>query len=150
MTPIKGPDGFHFSRRPSRESSDSIRLEMGRSSASIQGSVSSSTNSAAFPLLDQDDDSGLFYGDKDKTFSQKIHLASENLSIVASGFTTSKVGSIVYYTACFLSFGFCYLLFRYLPRWRTYMTQTASPLGRCEWVLIEVGLRDRSEFTSTN
>ena len=102
-------------------------------------SVSYSSNSAVLPLLDGDDEeSRLGYNDEEKRYSQKLHIASENMSIVVSGMTTSTSGSILYILICTLTFGLGYLALRYLPRWRSYLTLIPSPLKRCESILIEV------------
>ena len=128
--------------RSSRGSVDSIALEMGRGSLSTHRSVSYSSNSAILPLLDGDDEeSRLGCNDEEKHYSQKLHIASENMSIVVSGRTTSTSGSLLYILICIMTFGLGYLALRYLPRWRSYLTQLPSPLKRCESIFIEVRLK---------
>jgi cation-transporting ATPase 13A3/4/5 len=52
---------------------------------------------------------------------------------------------------CFLTLGFGYLLFRWLPRWRIRLVGSPSPLRDCTWVAIEVSLlfgRNRSKTSA--
>ena len=70
--------------------------------------------------------------------NQKIYILTEDLTIVVSGFRTTRLGLALYIALCFLSIGFAYLLLRWLPRWRVLLTGTACPLRECTWVVIEV------------
>lgn len=74
----------------------------------------------------------------DSRLNQKIYIASEDLTIVFAGFSTRFGGFLLYTTLCVLTFGFAYLLFRWLPRWRVELIGRPTPLGKCEWVAIEV------------
>ncbi|KAF4959932.1 hypothetical protein FGADI_1435 [Fusarium gaditjirri] len=69
--------------------------------------------------------------------SQKVYLENEDLTIVIAGFKTSKIGSAIYISMCILTCGLAYLLFRWLPRWYVGLLGQATPLGECEWVVIE-------------
>lgn len=71
--------------------------------------------------------------------SQKVHIISEDLTIVIAGFSTSITGLVLYYILCALSFGFAYLLFRWFPKWRVRLLGKPAPLCACKWVVIEVG-----------
>lgn len=74
----------------------------------------------------------------DEVTSQKIYVATEDLTVVIAGFNTSISGYLLYLTVCFLSCGLGYLLFRWLPRWRTRLIGTPTPLCRCQWAVVEV------------
>ena len=112
---------------------------MGRRSLSTYPSVSSSTNSAILPLLDGDDEeSRPGFNDGEKKYTQELHIVSENMFIVVSGRKTSKSGLALYALFCTFTLGLGYLALRYLPQWRSYLTQSASPLHQCDSVLIEV------------
>ncbi|KAF5026028.1 hypothetical protein F66182_1883 [Fusarium sp. NRRL 66182] len=69
--------------------------------------------------------------------SQKVYLVNEDLTIVIAGFKTSKIGFTIYISLCILTCGLSYLLFRWMPRWYVGLVGQASPLGNCEWVVIE-------------
>ncbi|KAG5287083.1 cation-transporting ATPase [Histoplasma ohiense] len=73
----------------------------------------------------------------DEVTSQKIYVATEDLTVVIAGFNTSISGYLLYLTVCFLSCGLGYLLFRWLPRWRTRLIGTPTPLCRCQWAVVE-------------
>ncbi|MCJ1310192.1 hypothetical protein MMC25_003853 [Agyrium rufum] len=68
---------------------------------------------------------------------QKIYIVTEDLTIVVAGFSTSYVGQSIYLLLCFLSCGLLYLVFRWLPHWKTSLTGRATPLKECSWVVIE-------------
>ncbi|KAI9786820.1 MAG: hypothetical protein M1839_005051 [Geoglossum umbratile] len=83
--------------------------------------------------------------------SQKIYIVTEDLTIVATGFTTSAIGFAIYMLICVFTLGFGYLLFRWLPRWRIRLVGSPSPLRDCTWVAIEVSLlfgRNRSKTSA--
>ncbi|KAJ6096783.1 cation-transporting ATPase [Penicillium sp. IBT 16267x] len=69
--------------------------------------------------------------------NQKVYIASEDLTAVFAGFTTSAGGFAIYIAVCILTGGFAYLLLRWLPRWRVRLTGKAAPLGKCQWIAIE-------------
>lgn len=72
------------------------------------------------------------------TVSQKIYIATEDLTAVIAGFSTSVAGFAAYIIICILSCGTGYLLFRWVPRWKTRLIGKPEPLYKCQWVAIEV------------
>ena len=70
--------------------------------------------------------------------NQKVYIASEDLTAVFAGFSTSPGGYAIYLTLCLLTGGLAYLLFRWLPRWRVRLIGKATQLGKCQWIAIEV------------
>lgn len=79
--------------------------------------------------------------------SQKIHLVSEDLTIVIAGFETRRLGLVIYGLLCIVTGGLAYLVFRWLPRWRVALVGTPKPLCDCSWVVIE---NQWGEFTVQN
>ncbi|KAF3479587.1 P-type ATPase [Arthroderma uncinatum] len=73
----------------------------------------------------------------DGIVSQKIYIASEDLTAAIAGFSTSVTGLAAYLAICILSCGLGYLLFRWVPRWRVSLIGTPTPLYKCQWVAIE-------------
>ncbi|KAF9882968.1 hypothetical protein FE257_004372 [Aspergillus nanangensis] len=73
----------------------------------------------------------------DSRLNQKVHIESEDLTIVIAGFSTTVTGLIIYFSTCILTFGFAYLIFRWFPRWRVRLVGKPTPLRRCQWVAIE-------------
>ncbi|OOF92274.1 hypothetical protein ASPCADRAFT_210710 [Aspergillus carbonarius ITEM 5010] len=73
----------------------------------------------------------------DRRVSQKLHIVSEDLTIVIAGFSTSLAGMLLYYSLCVLSFGLFYLLFRWFPRYRVRLLGKPAPLQVCQWVAVE-------------
>lgn len=70
--------------------------------------------------------------------NQKVYIASEDLTAVFAGFSTSTGGYALYLTLCLLTGGLAYLLFRWLPRWRVRLVGKVTPLAKCQWIAIEV------------
>lgn len=110
--------GYSRSSRASRESARDPLLKRSNS----QGSNASNTSGR---------------GTRDRV-SQKIHIQSEDLTIVIAGFRTSLLGLAIYITICILTAGLGYLVFRWLPRWRVKVIGSPSPLSQCTWVVVEV------------
>lgn len=112
---------------------------------SVRGSfaskrLSTSRDSVERPLLSRYM-SASSYGRDRRTGSrlnQKVYIVSEDLTAVFAGFSTSTGGFALYIALCILSGGFAYLLFRWLPRWRVKLIGKATPIGKCQWVAIEV------------
>lgn len=126
-------------------------LESSRGSF-ISKRMSTSRDSVEHPLLSRYM-SASSYGRDRRTGSrlnQKIYIASEDLTAVFAGFSTSTGGMAIYIALCILSGGLAYLLFRWMPRWRVKLIGKATPIGRCQWVAIEVGIPFvyRNECTS--
>ncbi|KAL4902464.1 hypothetical protein BDW74DRAFT_158641 [Aspergillus multicolor] len=69
--------------------------------------------------------------------SQEIHIASEDSIIVITGFKTALTGAVLYYFLCTVTFGFAFLLFRWLPEWKIRLLGSPSPLGVCQWAVVE-------------
>lgn len=69
--------------------------------------------------------------------NQKISIETEGLLIVIAGFKTRISGYTAYITLCTLTLGLCYLLLRWLPRWRVWMIGCPKPLQECAWVVVE-------------
>lgn len=70
--------------------------------------------------------------------NQMIHIVNEDLTIVVAGFRTRRLGFAAYVVFCTVTFGLGYLLLRWLPRWRVWLTGSSKPLRTCEWVVVEV------------
>lgn len=70
--------------------------------------------------------------------SQKLHMVSEDLTIVIAGFRTSKPGYAAYLFICIATLGLAYLLLRWLPRWQVKLIGEPCPLHDCQWVVLEV------------
>ncbi|KAL3458039.1 hypothetical protein BJX64DRAFT_267592 [Aspergillus heterothallicus] len=68
---------------------------------------------------------------------QDINIASEDVTIAITGFTTTTLGAVLYYLFCALTLGFAFLLFRWFPRWRIRLLGRISPLYACDWVVVE-------------
>lgn len=114
-------------------------LESARSSF-VSKRLSQSRDSIHDPLLTRHL-SASSYGRDRRTGSrlnQKIYIVSEDLTAVFAGFSTSPSGFALYIALCIVTGGFAYLLFRWLPRWRVRLIGKATPLGKCQWVAIEV------------
>lgn len=74
---------------------------------------------------------------KGRRSNQKIYILTEDLTIVVAGFKTSSVGFVVYALLCLGTLGLAWLLLRWLPRWRVWLTGKTTPLKECDWVVIE-------------
>ncbi|KAF2158106.1 hypothetical protein K461DRAFT_251384 [Myriangium duriaei CBS 260.36] len=140
----------HFGDSNGYAPHDSDDLESGRR-ASIRPSLrsrkssggsrktTSSRGSVNAPLLRRktSSDSQRSGLDEGSRVSQKVYLATEDMTIVIAGFKTSLVGYAIYLSLCFCTAGLGFLLFRWLPRWRVRLTGAATPLSRADWVVVE-------------
>lgn len=106
----------------------------------ISKRLSQSRDSAEQPLLSRYISAGSFGRDRrpGTRLNQKVYIASEDLTAVFAGFSTSMGGLALYITLCILTGGFAYLLLRWLPRWRVRLIGKPTPLGKCQWIAIEV------------
>lgn len=52
------------------------------------------------------------------SFSQKLYIENEDLTMVIAGFNRSTLGYAIYIAICILTVGIGYLVFRWLPKWR--------------------------------
>ena len=92
------------------------------------------------PLLQRYDStktSSSAYGRGGRT-NQKIYIKTEDLTIVVAGFSTSAIGFAAYLFLCTFSIGLCFLLFRWLPRWKVRLLGSPKPLRECTWAVVEV------------
>lgn len=110
----------------------------------VQDSVSLRRNSlSAHGILEQDPllvrrTSSCPEHHKSSRISQMVHVDSEDLTIVITGFETSRIGLFLYLSICVFSFGLGWLFFRWFPRQRVRLIGRQSGLGNCNWVIIEV------------
>lgn len=106
----------------------------------ISKRLSQSRDSAEYPLLSRILSASSYGRDRrpGNRLNQKVYIASEDLTAVFAGFSTSMGGFAIYVTLCVLTGGVAYLLFRWLPRWRVRLIGKATPLGKCQWIAIEV------------
>lgn len=112
-------------------------MEMGRRYL-ISPSRRSSRRSTDVPLLRRhsstSSDAGYGRGIRQ---SQKVYIASEDLTIAISGFNTSKRGFALYTFVCVATLGIGWLFMRWIPSWRVRLTGKPKPLFECDWVVIE-------------
>lgn len=98
--------------------------------------------SVEHPLLDRRE-STQSYPDRKHAgirISQKIYIATEDLTAVITGFCTNTYGYALYIFLCVISLGVGYLILRWMPRWRLRFIGTPAPLRTCRWVATEVRL----------
>ena len=69
--------------------------------------------------------------------SQKIYILTEDMTIVVAGFKTSLFGFALYICLSVLTAGAGYLILRWLPKWYVKLVGRSTPLGKCDWVVIE-------------
>ncbi|KAK5061350.1 hypothetical protein LTR84_007892 [Exophiala bonariae] len=72
------------------------------------------------------------------SFSQKLYIETEDLTMVIAGFSTSSLGFMLYIAICVLTAGIGYLVFRWVPSWRISIVGSPAPLKKCSWVVVEV------------
>lgn len=121
----------------SRASKVSIRSH--RNSSTVSRTSRSSRHSLDTPLLRRrtsadTDRSGYELGTR---VSQKLYLATEDMTIVIAGFKTSLIGNIIYLLICILTAGLGALVFRWLPTWRIKLVGRPTALSSCDWVVLE-------------
>ena len=127
-------DAKHFEESSERDP------ESGQTSPQRRKSSGYSQSSDDHPLLNRHDSAKTDASamGKGARFSQKVYVVSEDLTIVFAGFTTKSIGLVLYLTICCLTLGLGYLVLRWLPRWRVWLTGTATSLRECDWVVVEV------------
>jgi len=115
-------------------------LELGAHASLRRKSSGRSRASSENPLLARHDSARSDIRDHELggSFSQKLYIVTEDLTIVLAGFTTSFIGLALYIAACVLTGGLAYLLLRWIPRWRVRLVGAPAPLRKCSWVVIEV------------
>ena len=135
-TQFQDSDGIDgdLARRASEDSFSVQRRSRKSSSLSRQ-----SRDSAQAPLLRRHQSGGSdvsgYRGDG--RVSQKIYILTEDMTIAVAGFKTSLFGFALYLCICVLTAGAGYLLLRWLPKWYVKLIGRVTPLGRCDWVVIE-------------
>ncbi|KXT01461.1 hypothetical protein AC578_9529 [Pseudocercospora eumusae] len=132
-------NGSIASPRPRKGSKASGYSRMSRSSRGTRRSEDSTRHSLQSPLLrrhhsEGSETSGFRVGGR---ISQKIYILTEDMTIVATGFKTSLFGFAIYLALCLCTGGLGYLLLRWLPRWYVKLVGRQTPLGECDWVVIE-------------
>ena len=103
--------------------------------------VSSPRGSVEDPLLPRRLSSSSSYGQTrrhDARLNHKIHIESEDLTVVIAGFSTDLTGLLMYIILCVLTLGLACLVFRWFPRWRVGLVGRPTRLQTCQWVAIEV------------
>lgn len=117
-------------------------LEEASSPSNKRKSSEHSHTPAGDPLLHRHDstvtDTSVFF--RGGRTNQKIYIVTEDMTIVVAGFKTNPLGLALYISVCTVTLGLCYLLLRWLPRWRVWMTGCTEPLRSCTWVVVEVRL----------
>jgi cation-transporting ATPase 13A3/4/5 len=114
-------------------------LESARGSF-VSKRLSVSRDSIEHPLLSRYMSASSYGRDRrsGNRLNQKVYIASEDLTAVFAGFSTSVGGFTLYVALCILTGGFAYLILRWLPRWRVRLIGRPTPIGKCQWVAIEV------------
>lgn len=118
-------------------------LESAPTSPTSRKSSGYSRASTEHPLLRRHDSTmtdASSYARNHRT-NQKIYVETEDLTLVVAGFRTKPLGFAIYITLCTTSLGLCYLLLRWLPRWRVWLMGSPRPLRSCSWVVVEVRLQ---------
>lgn len=115
-------------------------VELGLRPSVGRQSSDRTSSSAAVPLLPRRDSASTEGGihERNGRVSQKIYIATEDLTIVVAGFNTSTMGLVLYWIICAMTLGTGYLLFRWLPRLRIRLIGVQAPLRESRWVVIEV------------
>lgn len=115
-------------------------LEAGESQSLRRKSSTRYRASADEPLLRRYDSarSDTQEHDEGGSFSQKLYIENEDLTMVFAGFSTSSLGYLMYVALCVLTGGIGYLVLRWIPRWRISLVGSPAPLGNCSWVVVEV------------
>lgn len=124
-------------------------LEAGSPSSIHRKSSARQRTSSDVPLLKRYDSgrSDTQEHDDGGSFSQKLYIENEDLTMVVAGFQTSFIGFVVYVAICCLTAGLGYLLMRWVPRWRIQLVGRPSPLRQCSWVVVEVSSRHNRKWS---
>lgn len=115
-------------------------VEDARRLSTVSKRTSRSRDSIEHPLLSRHHSAGSYARDRKagSRLNQRIYIESEDLTAVVSGFSTSAAGFVIYVFLSLSTFGFAYLLFRWLPKWRIRLIGKPTPFRGCQWVAIEV------------
>lgn len=68
---------------------------------------------------------------------QRYFIAEGDMRIVCAGYSSVSLRLALYNILCVVSFGLVYLWGRWFPRQKLRMVAKATPLGRCDFVVIE-------------
>ena len=116
-----------------------IDLEYGRTSPPRFRRSTASENADQYPLLHRSSTvSDAKFPNSRLHRSQKIYIASEDLTLVVAGFGTRHAGSLLYMALCTCTLGLFYVLLRWFPRWKVRLVGISLPLRDCDWVVLEV------------
>lgn len=126
-------------------------LEAGTASPLRRKSSGQGRDSAEQPLLRRLDSgrSDTQEHEEGGSFSQKVYIENEDLTMVLAGFTTSSVGYIAYLAICCLTLGIGYLIFRWIPKWRISLIGTPAQLEKCTWVVVEVSFEHNRKWSTS-
>lgn len=105
-----------------------------------RSSEGSKRRSLESPLLTRHDSTKTENGGskREGRISQKIHVISEDLTIVVAGFRTNTARHLLYVVVCTVTLGLAFLIFRWFPRWRVRLIGSPRSLRDCSWVAVEV------------
>ncbi|KAK9371108.1 hypothetical protein V1509DRAFT_613613 [Lipomyces kononenkoae] len=68
---------------------------------------------------------------------QTVYLKEEDLILALAGYKSSQVRIFIFTILCICTGGLAYLILRWLPRYRVYLTGYKVPLSKCDWVVLE-------------
>ncbi|KAA8911088.1 P-type ATPase-like protein [Sphaerosporella brunnea] len=131
-------------------SDEEVDLEAGygrRGSLVLSRKSSTQDATAVAPLLRQHREPTAGADRRPHRTSQTIYIDTEDLTIAVAGFKTSRVGYAVYLALSWLTLGMGWLIFRWFPRARVRLIGKSSPLGECDWAVVE---NQWNEFTILN
>lgn len=74
---------------------------------------------------------------KSHRVQQRYYIAEGDMRIVCAGYSSVPLRLAIYRLLCFVTCGLVYLWGRWFPRQKLRMVARATPLGRCEFVVIE-------------
>lgn len=100
--------------------------------------ISSETPEHDFLLSRASGRTNISYQGCESRVRQKIHIISDDITIVVVGFQNSILGYIMYVALCCLSLGIGYLILHWMPSWKVSLIGKPCPLCECDWVVIEV------------
>lgn len=124
-------------------------IEAGAASPSGRKSSVRPRSSSDQPLLKRYDSgrSDTQEHDEGGSFSQKLYIENEDLTMVVAGFVTSFIGYISYLAICCLTGGIGYLIMRWVPKWRIWLVGIPAPLRKCTWVVVEVSSKHNKKWS---
>nr|UJH94591.1 Ypk9 [Starmerella bombicola] len=74
---------------------------------------------------------------KSHRIQQRYYIAEGDMRIVCAGYSSVPLKLAIYKLFCFVTCGLVYLWGRWFPRQKLRMVARATPLGRCDFVVIE-------------